>query len=395
MAETKGRAFQDRLAAGHVSNLSDDVRKDAFRVYCESFKPEMDEAREGFFKQANAALVDQKAKMNAELAALRARAEASEAAADVAAKVRHKPIIDENVHMRNLLKEAGFDVAKVVDGTVNARGFYLGNNAEELVNRLREAYELQEEKRVDIEKQKQELEEQLAFERTRIAAEETELRWKQTELERVMDENERQMEETRGKIHAEAVEARAARLRITEEAAAEGMAIAAAAAEKARADAAEKARAEVTILGEKLATVEAERDAARRKAERAGMNYEQDKMVYSKEMRDMKEDLKNKTEKVGSFLDILLQEAFLSELGGDANAEHFKLLGEYAVPGEGEIELMSDKERAFTVLKSVIKGVEKSVNNGKNEAIMLVPKSKHEAREKEHADNLRRMVGGL
>ena len=209
----------------------------------------------------------------------------------------------------------------------------------------------------------------------------------QTELERVMDENEARLEQTRMDIQAEAVEARAARLRITEEAAAEGLAVAAAAAEKARAE----VHAEVKILGEKLATVEAERDAARRDAERASINYEQDKMVYSKEMRDMKEDLKNKTEKVGSFLDILLQEAFLSELGGDANAEHFKLLGEYAVPGEGEIEIMSDKERAFTVLKSVIKGVEKSVNNGKNEAIMLVPKSKHDAREKEFADNMRRM----
>jgi len=44
-------------------------------------------------------------------------------------------------------------------------------------------------------------------------------------------------------------------------------------------------------------------------------------------MRDMTEELKNKQEKVGSFLEILMQEAFLKELGGDNNAEHFKLLG--------------------------------------------------------------------
>ena len=389
MAETKGQAYQDQLAAGHVSTLSEDVRADAFRVYREAFKAEMDEVRQGYFRQANAALVEEKAKMNSEAAALRSRMEAAEAAADAAAKARLKPVIDENVYMRNLLAEVGFDVSKLVDGAANSKGTYLtiDDDAETLLENLKKAVEVHEKKREDIDKQKRELEETLAFEKTKLAAEETELRWKQAELERTMDENERRLAETKAKIEAEAVEARAARLRITEEAVKEGMAIAAKAAEEARAE----VHSEVSAMSEKMAALETERDAARRDAEKASLAFEHDKMVYAKEMRGMKEDLKNQTEKVGSFLDILLQEAFLSELGGDANAEHFKLLGEYAVPGEGEIEFMSDKERAFTVLKSVIKGVEKSVNNGRNEAIMLVPKSKHEAREREYADNLRRM----
>ena len=337
IAETKGRAYKDALGAGRVSSLSDDVRQDAFRVYCEAFEREMDDMRAGIFQQARAALVGDKAAMNVELAATRAQCEAAEAAANAAAELRLRPVVDENLRLRSLLTEAGFDVSDVTAvGTVGSEGLRPGSQSEEglrtgsqseeglrpgsqsqgtveLIGRLREACDVQERKRVDIDKQKQVLEERLAFETIRLVTEETELRWKQAELEHTIDENQKKAETMLVNIETEAVKARSTRLHITEEAAAGDFAAASAAAAMA-------VRAEAEVIehvGKKLAMVEIERAAH----DRAALGFEQDKLVHSRVMRNVTRGGTCRAATTDWVLNILLREDFFLVLMADAKTD--------------------------------------------------------------------------
>jgi hypothetical protein len=52
-------------------------------------------------------LVAENAKMNAETNEVRARTDGAEAAAEAAAKIRHKSVEDENVNMRHMLQAGG------------------------------------------------------------------------------------------------------------------------------------------------------------------------------------------------------------------------------------------------------------------------------------------------